>query len=512
MIKHFGDNNWKDYIPKPVCEDYPEFNELYEKAWELAFNNIKDIPGMPQTPYMDESLCKTQIWIWDSCFMSLFCKYARDVFPGVETMNNFYEVIHGGKKLPEVIPDENEPAWTNAKAGVPFGVEVHIADNPPLFAWAEYENALFDGDAEYIKELLYKKKILQKHYNWIENLKEPVKPDGVANFTCLISKEKGYVWEGGRSGMDNTPRGRDGEHELKERPDNPRMLWIDAICQQAFSAKIIAKMYSIVKDYDNEKKWLEKFNEKKELVNKFYWDSSDKFYYDIDCESNEFIKVASVASFWPMTAQIASEKQAQCLEREILNPKTFGGIVPFPSLSRSDGDYISDGRYWRGGVWLPTAYAALKGLQNYKMFKTAHTASLKLLKHMYTTYKECTPHTIWECYSPEKCEPSTVPNGSGKRVRPNFCGWSALGPVSVYIEFVLGFHTVDAFNRIVEWEKQDSFVKKIGIENLNFGSIKTDITAIGNKCHVKSNEPYVLKVNGVDYHIDKGINEFELKQ
>lgn len=33
--------NWKDFIPVPVYDEHPEYNELYEKAWELAFEHIK---------------------------------------------------------------------------------------------------------------------------------------------------------------------------------------------------------------------------------------------------------------------------------------------------------------------------------------------------------------------------------------------------------------------------------------------------------------------------------------
>lgn len=509
MKKIFGDKNYKDYIPKPICEDYPEYNELYLKAWELAFDHVKDIPGMIQNPYMDEALCKTQVWIWDSCFMSLFCKYARNVFPGVETLNNFYGVLHENKKLATVIPDESEPKWTLATPGVPYEVVLNIADNPPLFAWAEYENALFGGDIEYLKELLYERKILQKHYEWFESLKEQILFVGVLNETCLIAKKDGYAWEGGRSGMDNTPRGRTGESAERERPNNPDLLWLDAICQQAMSANIIAKMFALLKDFENEKIWLEKYNDKKEIINNLYWDELDKFYYDINDKTKEFVKVPTIASFWPMTAEVASDIQARHLEGHFADEKTFGGIVPFPSLSRSDNDFKDDGRYWRGGVWLPTAYASLKGLKNYKMFDTAYESSLKLLNHMYLTYKEYEPHTIWECYSPTKCEPATVPDGSRKS-RPNFCGWSALGPISVYIEFVLGFHTVDAFGKIVEWEKSDQLTKKTGIQNLAFGDIITDIITEGNKCSVKSNGRYTLKINGVEYNIEKGINEFEI--
>ncbi len=510
MKKSFGDLDWRKHIPVPICDDYPEFNELYFKAWELAFEHINDIPGMPQTPYMDEAFCVTQLWIWDSCFMALYCKYARNVFPGVETLNNFYEVIHGTKTTPEVIPPENEPGWTHATPGVPFQIKVHIADNPPLFAWAEYENALMSGDVDYIKELLYKRKFLQKHYDWIENLNESVLLDGVALPTCLLAFKNGYKWEGGRSGMDNTPRGRTGEHAIGPRPNNPDMFWIDAICQQALSAKIISRLFDIVGDAENTDKWLERYNKKKDIVNSLYWDDKDKFYYDIDCNTNEFYKIMSIASYWTMTAEIASREQAEHLEKELFNPETFAAVCPFPSLSRSDNDYKTVGQYWRGGVWLPTAYATLKGLLNYKMFDSARETSIKLLKHMDRTYKEYSPHTIWEAYSPEEYRPATNESGLPKDVRPDFCGWSALGPISIYIEFILGFHSVNAFENVVEWEKSDKFKGKVGIKNLNFGNVVTNIEAVGNKCTVKTNLPYTLKVNGKAYDILSGVNEFEL--
>ena len=53
MTKNFGAPNWREYIPQPICDEHPEYLELYNKAWELAFEHIKNIPGMPQNPDMD---------------------------------------------------------------------------------------------------------------------------------------------------------------------------------------------------------------------------------------------------------------------------------------------------------------------------------------------------------------------------------------------------------------------------------------------------------------------------
>ena len=41
MKEHnFGASNWREFIPMPVCEGHPEYNEFYMKAWELAYDHI----------------------------------------------------------------------------------------------------------------------------------------------------------------------------------------------------------------------------------------------------------------------------------------------------------------------------------------------------------------------------------------------------------------------------------------------------------------------------------------
>lgn len=511
MKKNFTAPDWEKYLPLPVCEEHPEYVEFYKKAWTLAHDHVRSIPGMPQDPYMDEAFCDTQVWIWDTCFMSLFCKFAQEAFPGVETFNNFYEVLYKGNLLPEIIPGEKEPFWTGATPGVSTNIKVHIADNPPLFAWGEYENAMIHGDVDYVKELLYGSKALQRHYEWIESLRSPQQLKGVLLPTNLTHEECGYTWEGGCSGMDNTPRGRDAVGSPKERPNNPDMLWIDAICQQALSARCIARLFALVGDGEGEREWNEKFLEKKEIINRLYWDDEDGFYYDIDRRDHSFLKVATAASYWAMTSGAATRERAETMIKKARDPECLGGEVPLLSLARDDGDFDPQGRYWRGSLWLPTAYAALRGLSEYGFYKEAHEAGHNIFKHMLATYKEFEPQTIWECYSPTEHKPGTVPAHDGKGyVRPDFCGWSALGPISVLIECVLGFQHINAFERVVEWAKPDCFSGKIGIKNLRFGDVVTDIVAENGQVSVKTNVPYTLRINGKDYAVVEGDNSFSL--
>ena len=510
MEKKFNISEWKKYIPKPIFRASTEYNELYDKAWELARAHIRHIEGMPQDPYMDEGFCATQVWIWDTCFMSLFCKYAQNVFPGKETLINFYEVLYKGKVLPVVVPPEDDPLFTRETARKPRNIEINIADNPPLFAWAEYENALFHGDKEYIRSLLYDKKYLQRHYEWLENLKAPVLLPDVKNPTCWIKCEYGYKWEGGRSGMDNTPRGRQGGKAEKNRPNNPDMLWIDAICQQALSAKCISELFGLIGDNEKAVIWKNRYLEKKKIVNTFYWDQDSNFYYDIDCKTHEFYKIPTIASFWTLTSEVADAKRAKKMVGFIFDPEYFGGVVPLVSLARKDADFDLTGRYWRGSLWLPTAYAALKGLAKYGFYKEAREVAIKILKWMSKTYQEYEPQTIWEAYSPTECKPASKFVDGENTVRPDFCGWSALGPISIYIEFVLGFYEVNAFENVVKWAKPEEETGEIGIKNLRFSEIVTDIMANGNKLKVVSNGKYKLIVNKTEFDIFAGENAIEL--
>ena len=104
----------REGIPRPVLDSRPELIEFYWLAWELAWNHVLDNPRAAQTPFMDEGVNPDVVWIWDTCFMALFCRYAPTVFPGIESLNNFYLPMHDG---------------------IDSGVMIQHPDNPPLFAW-----------------------------------------------------------------------------------------------------------------------------------------------------------------------------------------------------------------------------------------------------------------------------------------------------------------------------------------------------------------------------------------
>lgn len=484
-----ADIDWQSEIPRVVHPD-KDLVELYEKTWEIAAGRVRKGPeGMIASPYLDENCYEDQIWIWDCCFMVLFSKYAPDAYPGKETLLNLYAPLHDHCPTP---------------------LRIHMRDNPPLFAWTEYENFLFSGDTAHVKHVLLEKRYLQRHFAWFDsipkgNIDESVSPDYNPIWRDVVRIDgkndiKGYTWTGRASGMDNTVRGRDaGGYDS--------ILWVDAISQQALAARHIADLYRLMGHKREARQWQEKYNALKNTVNKYYWDERDGFYYDISVRDSKPCRVMTPASFWPMLAGIPSRKQAQRMVEYLRREEYLGGTRPWTSLSRSDRDHnAATGDYWRGGVWLPMVYMGTKALEQYGYYDLADTLAIRVLRQQLNTYKQVEPHTIWECYSPSDDMPSTE---HGHRARAEFCGWSALGPISLFIENVLGFRHANALTRTLYWSLKKGNGTH-GLRNFKFGSIVTDIiyNADNGKIEVTTNEPYTLKVNRRTIRIQAGTHTY----
>jgi hypothetical protein len=75
------------------------------------------------------------------------------------------------------------------------------------------------------------------------------------------------------------------------------------------------------------------------------------------------------------------------------------------------------------------------------------------------------PRIIWECDIPSADKPAL--GKQGQIVRKDFCGWSALGPISLFIENVLGIRSVDAEKLTVDWDIHHKCLH--GVRNLRFG-------------------------------------------
>lgn len=473
-------------LPEVIFQDQPSLERFHRRAWELAYDHVISYEGAPTSPYMDEAHTSGTIWIWDTCFMALFCKYAPEHFPGVESLENFYAPIHEQKNS---------------------SLKIHHLDNPPLFAWVEWMDAQHTGRKERL-QALHDRKVLQKHFELVENLPTNYDCPNTKNENFLKRVEHGYHWAGCPNGMDNTPRGGGGKAPTPGIPDDsrhgyPDILWLDALAQQALSAECIANIAQSLGDTQEEQSYRAIHRQKTELLQTYYWNEEDGIFYDILAKDpKQQYKVKTPACYWPMLAGMVTEQQAERLAAHLTDPEIFGGDIPLPSVARNEPSYDPKGGYWRGGVWLPLAYMSIKALERYGFQELADQTSQNLIQHMLKTWEDFEPATIWEAYSPSEAMPSTHKQ-SHRLARPDFCGWSALGPISLLIENHIGLRVDPNEDRSIIWNLQHSGVH--GIKNFNFQGVHCKLMYDGQgQIEIETNAPFKLSVKNKSFKLTKG--------
>ncbi|MEJ2636382.1 MAG: trehalase family glycosidase [Calditrichia bacterium] len=487
-------------LPRPVFTDHQHLSEIYWKTWDLLEKHIRNGNSLNgfAARYLDEGFDE-QIYQWDSCFMTMFAMYGEGLFPAMETLDNFYKkqredgwicrVYRESDGLPAEQPSVEEPMV-----------------NPPLFAYAEWKYFLLSGDRSRFADVLPR---LDAYYNWIEkHMHGQDKAAGVYYNTSL------------GSGMDNSPR------QVNESGG-----WVDMSAQMALFAKYMMFISretggdSLAKIYDQRYRFLVR------MINSQMWDESSRFYYDIGTNGKR-TGAKTAAAFWTLLSEVATFPQARSLAEHLQNPAEFYRKHLFPTLSADNPDYDPLGHYWRGGVWAPTNYMIIKGLDIFPLRELAASAALNHVENMYRVYKNFKPdeskiapeersadyQTIWECYAPDSLQPGT--RGDGKYLsRQNFVGWSGLGPVALLLENVIGLQPSAPRDELY-WNLR--LREKYGVENYRFGDNLVDLICESNQLPVDSaaisitsSSPFHLimstQVGVKTFEVREGENHFVIK-
>ena len=468
-------------LPSPVWDENPEWVELYWRAWEIAFSNLRQPPvGSPLVAnWIDEGL-SPQIFQWDTHFMVMFGRYAAHIFPFIESHDNFYACQHDDGMICRIL---NEADGADHHWGL--GTNYARTINPPLFSWAEMEYFRFTRDTVRLSHVL---EPIEKYVAWVEK-----------NRKAWGTEHQLYWSNGQASGMDNTPRdiGRPApDGDIHSAID--AMGWIDMSSQIKMCYDNLAEICKILGDKRKANSYRKKSAELAKRINRYMWDEETGLYYDVDTESIRTRWITS-ATFWPILAGVSSPEQNARLVEAIKDENLFWRRLPLPSLAANQPYYDKCGCYWRGGVWAPTTYMTVKGLQGCGYEELASDIARKNLTAMYKVYEST--GTIWELYSPDMYMPATDATGV-YMVKPDFVGWSGLIPISMFIENVIGINA-DAVANSVVWRSTSS--QRHGIEGLRFGDTVTSLVREGNRVDIVSNAAYTLVLNGKKYSIVEGM-------
>lgn len=281
------------------------------------------------------------VYLWDSAFIALIWKnhnpqIAEDVIRSV---------LHNQKpdgRVPHVVSLLGASPWTQ----------------PPVLSWAAADILRHTQSAEYALSVYPK---LRKYSEWLWRAR---RLDNGLFFWA-------HPYE---SGIDNSPRFGNRDESFYIKTD--KIAAVDMSSYIVMDANALAEMASFLLTHARlsalEREVLQQDIQKfqtravsvAQKIRELLWDEATGYFYDLDTQTGQHIKIATVASFFPLTAKAASAHQYNRLRAHAVNPQEFNTTFPFPTVSKAEPTFEKD--MWRGPVWVNTSYLAIRGIKNYE--------------------------------------------------------------------------------------------------------------------------------------------------
>ncbi len=443
-------------LPSPIYDENPVWVELYWKAWEIAFRNFYEPTRQNGfvSPYIDAAF-NQNIFLWDTCFLTMFCNVAHPLVPGICSLDNFYAKQYDDGEICREISRVNGRdfvQWVNREGNglfsrwgwdtdegslpvkyrgrpepTPPPVLTLDALNHPLLAWAELESFRTTGDRERLR-MVYEP--LVRYYGALQK---------------YLRQGNGlYITDW--ASMDNSPR-------------NPYLRHggngVDISCEMALFARQLSYIARLIGKADDARRYSDEADALSAIINREMWDDDRKFYFDLQHDGRR-APVKTIAAYWALISGVASRDQALALAAELGNPATFGRLNRVPTLAADEEGYDPNGGYWRGAVWTPTQMMVIRGLERYGYTDLARQIAIEHLTLVGRVYRRT--GTIWENYAPDSIR-------QGSPARDNFVGWSGVGPILFLIEYAIGLQPDAPRNEIVWNLRSDA---RCGCERYRF--------------------------------------------
>jgi len=440
----------RSQLPSPIYEENPLYVQMYWKTWELAFRNFYEPrPGSGFVSQFIDAAFNQNIFLWDTCFLTMFCNYGHPLVPGIESLDNFYAKQYGDGEICREIhraTGRDFTEWVNReKQGLfsrwgRFSVTYIGRDAPqpppkltldalnhPIFAWAELESVRVTGDRSRLA-MVYEP--LVRYYGALQK---------------YIRQGNGLYMTDWAS-MDNSPRvpGLAGGGTA-----------VDTSSEMVLFANQLAEIAELLDKKDQAAALRKEAAETARLINAKMWDPQRKFYFDLTVDGKA-IPIKTVAAYWTLLAGVASPEQADALAAELRNPQSFGRKHRVPSASADQKDFDPAGGYWRGAVWPSTNTMVIRGLERYGKHHLAREIAQEHLRIVAEVFK--TTGTVWENYAPDDAKP-------GQPAKGDFVGWTGIVPIVYFLEYGIGLKA-DAPNNRLTWTLVSS--KRCGCERFRF--------------------------------------------
>ena len=441
-------------LPDPFWDGHSAAIDCYWRAWELAFGNLQQ--PTRENDFLS-NYCDTafngNLFMWDSTFITYFGLYARGAFNFQGTLDNFYRKQHtDGFICREISEADGQDTFHRFDPS---------STGPDVLAWAEWNYYQKTADHARLEKVFPP---LVAYHNWMRAHR--TWPDG------------SYWTTGWGCGMDNLPRVKGRDHE---NWGHGHLSWVDATFQALLSAKVLLQMAAVLEREDEVADLYDEVEKLTGYANQHLWDDRINFYCDRFPEG-ALSPVKHIGAYWALIAGCVPNDRISRFIAHLDNPREFNRAHRIPALSADDPDFKSMGGYWCGGVWAPTNYMVLKGLEATGQHDLAHQIArnhLENVTHVFESenfrwegaeqfrnffhledMKFDDKHTLWENYAPDFSAP-------GDHSKPGYVGWSGLPPIAVLLEDVFGL-APDALSNRLTWRVR--LLEEHGVHRYPFGS------------------------------------------
>lgn len=463
-------------LPVPILPEHPAWVEMYWRAWEIAWSNLR-IPSRASgfvSNYIHNA-ADDGLYMWDGCFMTQFGLYGRRLFPFMGTLDNLYAKQHDDGFICRTINvHEGYDLYT------PFDPD---ATGPNILAWAEWRHYRATGDDGRLADVFWP---LMAYHRWFRDHRSW--PSG------------GYWATGWSSGMSNQPRVPDSAHHHRH------WHWVDTTIQTALNCTILRKIALHLEEKALAEELAEEHVRLRQVINGRMWNEESAFYQDID-RDGRFSLVKSIGAFWALLDEdLVPEERLAPFVQSLRESWAFKLPHRVPSQSADSHGYNPEtGHYWRGAVWSPTNYMVLKGLRSQGFDALAHEIAVNHLHNIWEVYRHT--DTFWENYAPERAAP-------GDPAKPDFVGWTGLSPIAILLEDVIGL-SVDWPQRRVTWDRRLDTGGYWGVRGYPLGG-EGHMELVGDRDKVVAitNVPFTLIVReageSIRLALSSGTTEIEL--
>lgn len=392
----------KKILPSPFWKGHDDAIDMYWKAWEIGIGHVrKPEPGSGFVSSYLDTAYNGNIFMWDSAFITMFARYGSRLFPFQQTLNNFYSLQHLDGFICREIMASGHDAFHRYDP---------VSTGPNIIPWSELEYYNHFGDWNRVNMIF---PALAAFSRWLR-----------LNRTW---RDGSYWTSGWGTGMDNMPRV---PKEYNLIYSHGHMVWLDACLQQLMVDKILLKFGFVLERWQEIEDIEDEIGLLSSYIREHLWDEESGFLYDRFADGS-LSNTKGIGAYWALLADVLDKSQMDKLVNHLSDTNTFNRKFPVPSLSADHEKYQTDGRYWQGGIWAPTNFMIIKGLQKNGYNKQAFDIACRHHDQILQVFRDT--GTFWEYYAPESANP-------GLLARPDFVGWTGLPPIAVLFEGVFGIN------------------------------------------------------------------------